>query len=404
MKFMNNKTILRALTILSVIICSLTLTNNALLKSKRNNNKWLADWLFKWNRGSVVIENGPEKMSFEGEINYNPRGVYFTDIKGKTDFLRDFSYAESGEGKTASVIDYAVIVDCDVKKNDKNGLSFKLRKYYSESNKQKKNYMFNINYSSPSAFFGSFDTDKTIEKIKENCTKRQEEIKKQFLQMQKLAQEKLEQAKLLMQKGLSLFENIKKDATEIVNSVSESAKKSDEDFQDKFLNALEKANKHLEKSTKDTIKPKVDEVKITEDPKVTNILESEKEIVQIQNKSIEIKYDTGYGLGLFITGNQEYLGNWKKMIPLRIEGKDHWKFSSELLKNGDEFKIVLHYYSDKTIDLAGKEENQAKIDPKKAESFPNLVVYEKPDGSAGNKKVKLIDNVMKHQPKFSIKK
>lgn len=390
---------LRTITLLFLIICSMSLTNSSFLKSKRN--KWFADWLFKWNRGSVAIENGSEKMAFEGEINYNPKGVYFTDIKGKTDFLKDFSYSESGEGKTASVIDYEVISECDVKKNDKNGLTFKLRKFYSGSVKEKKIYTFNIGYSSPSAFFGSFDTAKTIEKIKENCTKRQEEIKQQMLKMEKLAKEKMEQAKLLLQKGMSLFDEIKKEAGDLVNSVSESAKKAADDFQDKFLNALEKGNKMLETSTKQTIKKVVDEVKITDDPKVTKALEHEKEIVQVQNKYIEIKYDTGYGLGLFITGNQEYLGNWKKMIPLRIEGKDLWKFSSELLKDGDEFKIVLHYYSDQPVDLNGKEENQAKIDPKNVGSFPNLVVYEKPSGAAGNKKVKLVDNVMKHQPKFN---
>ena len=140
---------------------------------------------------------------------------------------------------------------------------------------------------------------------------------------------------------------------------------------------------------------------ITDDPIVTKALEHEKEIVQVQNKFIEIQHDTGYGLGLFITGNQEYLGNWKKMIPLRIGVQNLWKFSSELLKNGDEFKIFLHYYSDQVVDLAGKEENQAKIDAKNVGSFPNLVVYEKPAGTIGNKKVKLVNNVMKHVRKFS---
>lgn len=397
--YTTNSTKLRTITLLFIIICSFTFINSSFLKSKRN--KWLADWLFKWNRGSVAIESGSEKMAFEGEINYSTKGLYFTDIKGNTDFLKDFSYAESGEGKTAAVIDYEVISECNTEKNDKNGLKFKLRKFFSGTNKEKKIYTFNISYGTPSTFFGSFDTKQTIEKIKENCAKRQQEIKEKMLQLEKLAKEKAEQAKLLLQKGLSLLEEIKKDAGELVTGVTDSAKKASDDFQDKFLNALEKGNKMLETSTKTTIKTVVDEVKITEDPKITKTLEQEKEIIQVQNKFIAIKYDTGYGLGLFITGNKEYLGSWKKMIPMRIEGKDLWKFSSEQLKDGDEFKVVLHYYSDQAVDLTGKEENQAKIDPKNVGSFPNLVVYEKPAGAAGNKKVKLVDNVMKHTPKFN---
>jgi hypothetical protein len=122
-----NKT-LRTIILLLLIICSFTFINSSFLKSNRNKNKWLADWLFKWNRGAVAIGNGIEKINFEGEINYSPKGVYFSDIKGKTDFLRDFSYAESGEGKTASVIDYEVISDCDVKKNEKKWPYFSTKK------------------------------------------------------------------------------------------------------------------------------------------------------------------------------------------------------------------------------------------------------------------------------------
>ena len=90
---------------------------------------------------------------------------------------------------------------------------------------------------------------------------------------------------------------------------------------------------------------------------------------------------------MFITGNQHYLVNWKKIYPLRIEGEDQWKFSSELLKEGDQFKIVSHYYSDQSLDLSGKEEKQAKIDPKNAGSFSNLVVSEKPVELLGIKKL-----------------
>jgi len=388
-----------------IVICSLSIIESS--KIKRNGNKrWFFDSIFGWNKGDVEIINTlnkSEKMNFKGEINYSNNGVYFSNIEGNPD-LSYYSYQSKEDQKIATVIDFQVIVDCEVTKNENYGLTFKLRKIHT-SQDDKNLYTLNIKYGTASNFFGSFDTKKTLEKIVENCKARQEEIRKLILAAEQTKKRLEQEAEILKNKLKEEFKDFIKDTVEGVKDLKKPLEEQWNSANRFFNNLIDSLNKKVEESKKQGIEKAVKEVKITENPKETKTLEKEKKIIAEMN-FIEVYYESKFGFGLFITGEEQYLGKWEKMfrlIPFETkDGKTRWQFKSELIKENDVFKIILYNYdAGEVVDISHmKEQDNLKISPDKANPKQISIIYEKPAGAQGNKKMKFIQNKMSHAPKF----
>jgi len=385
---------------------------NTKIQREKSQKRWFFDSFFGWNKGSITLQNianKNDKITFEGEINYNPKGVYFLNISGKPDLSR-FDYMDKEDNKIAHVIDYTIILNCQVEEYKGNGLKFKLREIRSKNNQFNENkYDFTITYGAASNFFGSHDTKKTISKIKENCQARQNEIKKKLLEYEKIMMEKKKAAELFIKEGFEKLNEYQKKFSEGFKKVKTSAEETLKNVQNSIMKGMETIGRAVEERNKKILKEEAKKAQITEDPHQTISLVIEKQIFAEDMKSIKVIYPTKIEQGLFITGDKDYLGNWNTMYPLLPPTNDnkYWEFRSEKLKNDDVFKIIFYSYSTNPVDISNQKEDIFLKKSDKCLEFTNRkqleecsIIYQKPAGSKGNTKLKLKDNSMIHQPTF----
>jgi len=372
-------------------------------KIKANRSKWFFDNYFKWGKATVKIETGSEKLSVEGEIRFNERGLYFADVGGPDlSKLNKFSYGHNVEGKKSNVFDFQLVQGCKFDFYDLTfggkGLKFVVRDFNAQRSAVSHN--FDVYLGFLAKLLGSFDTKKMAQDLAVACNERKEKIKKETLEALKEIEKKRIEAQKLEEERKAGEEAASKkkaqeEATGKKKAEDESAanKKKAEEEEERKRKQAEEERKRIEKELQEKYQKEIaDKIsKVTISSPIASTQIDEKKNIEIEIYRILINYDCGFGRAFYITGSTPDLGQWKKATKLDVKGKDLWAFQSSSVKDNVEFKVIIYNWIEgATLDL--------ETTPK------HLLRWEGKPGPEGNNKTKFVNFEMKYTPNFPKKK
>lgn len=210
------------------------------------------------------------------------------------------------------------------------------------------------------------DEARAKQKLEEERARQEEERKQK--EQEKKEQERIEAERKQKE------EDSKKEVEERARKEEEEKKKSEEE-----------AKKKLEE---EVMKQKVKEEEVVSkavEEKETN----EKKFFENYN-ALEVNFDCGFGKAIFITGQDQKLGNWQVAYRLTPVQKNLWVYKNgNLLKDGTIFKTLIARWDEgesfKMTDAA---------------LYGRPVFWENPSGEKGNKIMKFDEYLMKHKPNY----